>query len=402
MWRPRRRAERRTVSPRQVHVAIVGLVAAFAVGGCTLPGRSTPSRPPTIAAQAAAPATARWSVADRGEIPAGSGLSVTAEGGLLRSLDVTDRPDHHLPSSTDGLTGRATELPPGSTVTAVAVLASPDGREVTASRTIRVAAPPRSLRATVSPGDGAEVGVGQPVIVTFNTPVADRAAAERALRVVTDRPVGEAGWYWFDNSQVQYRPQRYWPSGTKVTVTAALSGVRTGTTTWGVKDTTSTFTIGRSQVLRIDDATHRMTVVRDGATIRTVPVSLGRHQGSFITRSGTKTVMAIQRTVRMDSRTVGITGPDAYNQVVPFAMRLTWSGEFIHGAPWSEWAQGQQDVSHGCTNVSLANAEWLFNNSLVGDPVETTGTGREMEPGNGWGGGWNVSWAEWKAGSALR
>lgn len=385
-----------------VQVAIVGLSAAFALGGCTLPGHSTPSAPASVAPGPATPLTARWSLADHGDVPAGSGLSVTAEGGLLRSLDVTDRPGHHLPSSTDGAFGRAPELPPGSTITAVAVLASPDGSETTASRTVRVAAPPRSLRATVSPGDGAEVGVGQPVVVTFNTPVTDRAAAERALRVVTDQPVGEAGWYWFSNSQVQYRAQHYWPSGTSVTVTAALSGVRTGSTTWGVKDTTSTFTVGRSQVLRIDDTTHQMTVVRDGAPVRTVPVSLGRHQGTFETRSGTKTVMAIQRTVHMDSRTVGITGPDAYNEVVPFAMRLTWSGEFIHGAPWSEWAQGKQDVSHGCTNVSLANAEWLFHNSLVGDPVETTGTSREMEPGNGWGGGWNVSWADWKAGSALR
>ena len=78
-------------------------------------------------------------------------------------------------------------------------------------------------------------------------------------------------------------------------------------------------------------------------------------------------------------------------QDVPYAMRITWSGEYVHGAPWSEWAQGKQDVSHGCTNVSLANGKWLFENSLVGDPVETTGTGRPMEPGNGWGGGWNVS-----------
>ena len=244
-------------------------------------------------------------MADNAELPAGAELSVTAEGGLLRRLDITDRPGHHLPSSNDGTSGRATGLPPGSTVTAAAVLVAPDGAEVTATRMVRIAAPPRPLTATISPGDGAEVGVGQPVVVTFDTPVTDRAAAERALRVVTDRPVGEAGWYWFDNSQVQYRPQKYWPSGTSVTVTAALDGVRTGQTTWGSKDTTSTFTVGRSQVLRIDDTTHRMTVVRDGKSVRTVPVSLGRHQGSFETRSGTKTVMAIQRTVRMDSRTVG-------------------------------------------------------------------------------------------------
>ena len=145
-----------------------------------------------------------------------------------------------------------------------------------------------------------------------------------------------------------------------------------------------------------------MTVVRDGEQIRTVPVSLGQHKGTWTTRSGIKTIMAVERTVHMDSRTAGIDGPDAYDEDVPYAMRITWSGEYVHGAPWSEWAQGKQDVSHGCTNVSLANGKWLFENSLVGDPVETTGTGRPMEVGNGWGGGWNLGWADWKAGSALR
>ncbi len=389
----------------RAHAAVVGLAvgltATLALSSCTLPGHGSAPAPHVAAPAPSAPPTARWSVADRGRLPAGSDLSVTAEGGLLRRLEVSDRPGHELPSSTDGASGHVSTLPPNSTVTAVATMAAPDGGEVTAVRTVHVDAAPHPLTATVSPGDKAEVGIGQPVVVTFDTPVADRAAVERTLHVVTDRPVGVAGWHWFGNTQVQYRPQHYWPSGTSVTVTAALGGVRTGTSTWGTKDTTSTFTIGRSQVLRIDDTTHQMTVLRDGTAVRTVPVSLGRHQGSFETRSGTKTIMAIQRTVRMDSRTVGITGPDAYDEVVPYAMRLTWSGEFIHGAPWSEWAQGKQDVSHGCTNVSLANAEWLFSNSLVGDPVETVGTSRTMEPGNGWGGGWNLSWADWTVGSAL-
>jgi lipoprotein-anchoring transpeptidase ErfK/SrfK len=259
----------------------------------------------------------------------------------------------------------------------------------------------RALSATITPGDAATVGVGQPVIVDFNTAVADHAVAERGLHVLADRPLGDAGWYWFGDREVQFRPKTYWPSGTKVTVIAALTGLRTGATTWGARDTRVSFTIGRSQVLRIDAVRHRMTVIRDGKPIRTVPVSLGQHQGTLRTRSGIKTIMAVERTVHMDSRTVGIDGSDAYNEDVPYAMRLTWSGEYVHGAPWSEWAQGRQDVSHGCTNVSLANGKWLFENSLVGDPVETIGTGRPMEPGNGWGGGWNIPWPAWKAGSAL-
>ena len=119
-------------------------------------------------------------------------------------------------------------------------------------RTVRTGAPPHGLRATVTPGDAATVGVGQPILVDFNTPVRDHAAAERALTVRADRPVGPAAWHWFSDTEVQYRPKTYWPTGTNVTVAARLTGLRTGETTWGVKDTTSSFTIGRSQILRID------------------------------------------------------------------------------------------------------------------------------------------------------
>jgi lipoprotein-anchoring transpeptidase ErfK/SrfK len=292
-------------------------------------------------------------------------------------------------------------LPPGRHLTATAFATAADGSALRVVRTLRSAAPARPLTATITPTDGTEVGVGQPILVTFSSAVSDRGAAQRALEVRTSRPVGAAGWHWFSATEVQYRPRQYWPSGTRVTVTARLTGIRTGTLTWGVRDTAATFSVGRAQVLRIDAAMHQMTVLRDGVPIRTVPVSLGRHQGTLRTRSGIKTIMAVERTVHMDSRTVGIDGSDAYNEDVPYAMRLTWSGEYIHGAPWSEWAQGKQDVSHGCTNVSLANGRWLFENSLVGDPVETVGTDRQMEPGNGWGGAWDVAWKDWKAGSAL-
>jgi lipoprotein-anchoring transpeptidase ErfK/SrfK len=145
-----------------------------------------------------------------------------------------------------------------------------------------------------------------------------------------------------------------------------------------------------------------MGVYRNGVLIRTVPVSLGQHIGTWVTRSGIKTIMSIERTVEMNSATVGITGAGSYDEVVPYAMRMTWSGEYIHGAPWSEWAQGSTDVSHGCVNISLANAQWLYGTSLVGDVVETTGTGRAMEwDGNGTGGVWNMPWNSWQAGSAL-
>ena len=176
--------------------------------------------------------------------------------------------------------------------------------------------------------------------------------------------------------------------------------MQAGPTTFGAADTSSAFTVSRSQILVISDATHEMGVFRNGVLIRTIPVSLGQHIGTWVTRSGIKTIMSIQRTVEMNSATVGITGAGSYDEIVPYAMRLTWSGEYIHGAPWSVYAQGSYDVSHGCVNVNLDNAEWLYETSLVGDVVDTTGTGRPMEwDGNGTGGVWNMPWNIWMSGT---
>lgn len=239
------------------------------------------------------------------------------------------------------------------------------------------------------------VGAGTSILLTLNWPAVNHGAVQKALSVTTSADVGPAAWHRFSDTQLEYRPKNYWPAGTRVNVVAALDGVRTGKTTWGVRTTTSHFTIGRSQILRIDSLTHMMTVTRAGKLVRTIPVSLGQHTGTRRTRSGIKTIMGIERTVRMNSATVGITGAGAYDQIVPYAMRITNSGEYVHGAPWSEWAQGHTDVSHGCTNISLANARWLYGNSLLGDVVETTGTGRAM--GTGIDGAWNIAWSAWTA-----
>lgn len=383
-------------------VLVLGALAGIALAGCGSPPAGRAATRPTPATAASRGPTAQWNVGPEAGVPAGGTLRIRVTDGLLTALSVSDERGQQLPTTVAGATGTAADLPPSRTLTATATFIGADGISSTQVRTVRIGAPQHPLHASITPGDSATVGVGQPILVSFNTPVRDRTAAERALHVSVDRPIGPAAWHWFSDSELQYRPKTYWPAGTHVTVSAKLAGLQTGTTTWGVRDTTSTFTIGRAQILRIDDGSHQMSVVRDGKLIRTVPVSLGQHKGTWVTRSGIKTIMAVERTVHMDSRTAGIDGPDAYDEDVPYAMRLTWSGEYVHGAPWSEWAQGKQDVSHGCTNVSLANGKWLFENSLVGDPVETTGTGRPMEAGNGWGGGWNLGWADWTAGSALR
>jgi lipoprotein-anchoring transpeptidase ErfK/SrfK len=366
--------------------------AGLLLSGCAsaaAPNLAAPSLRPR-----AIPVAVAWSAPDHASLAPGSTVTVSADGGKLAGLTVTSSAG----TAVQVHGGVTAALPPGATYTMTARLTASDGSHpLVATRTVRTQPAARQLTAQISPAAGATIGVGEPIVITLNWPAVNHAAVERALSVTTSRPVGPAGWYWFSDTRLEYRPSVYWPAHTTVTVRATLVGVRTGQVTWGARDASSTYTVGRSQILRIDDATHLMTVIRDGSAIRTVPVSLGQHQGSWITHSGIKTIMSIERTVRMNSATVGITGAGAYDESVPFAMRITNSGEYVHGAPWSEWAQGHTDVSHGCTNVSLANGEWLYDNSLVGDVVETTGTGRPMEADNGTGGAWDIPWAVWAA-----
>jgi lipoprotein-anchoring transpeptidase ErfK/SrfK len=235
--------------------------------------------------------------------------------------------------------------------------------------------------------------------VTFNYPVRRKAAVESALDVRTSRDIDAASWSWTSSRTVQYRPKQFWPARTSVSVTADLRKVKAGPGLWGMKDAKAGFRIGRAFVMKVSDAKHRMVVKKNGERIRTFGVSLGK--SGFTTRSGTKVIMDTHESYRMNSLTVGITGSEAYDLDVPYAMRLTSSGEFLHGAPWNPYV-GTSNQSHGCTNLTLSAARWVFNRVREGDPVVTKGTGRSTESWNGHGGVWNVRWRTWVAGSALR
>jgi lipoprotein-anchoring transpeptidase ErfK/SrfK len=253
------------------------------------------------------------------------------------------------------------------------------------------------LRATISPS-GRTVGVGRPVVITFNQAVRRKAEVEAALRVTTSRDIGPASWSWTSDRTVQYRPKQFWAAYTRVQVDADLRKVHAGPGLWGMRDTDAGFRVGRAFVMRVSDAKHRMVVRKDGETVRTFGVSMGK--SGFTTRSGTKVIMDTHESYRRRSTTVGITGAEAYDLQVPYAMRITSSGEFLHGAPWNPYI-GIANRSHGCTNLTLSSARWVFDRVREGDPIVTRGTGREMEPWNGLGGVWNVPWTEWVAGSAL-
>jgi lipoprotein-anchoring transpeptidase ErfK/SrfK len=338
-------------------------------------------------------------------------LRVTVTGGTLQSVTGSATPigvkDVARAAPVPGTVGVGAtswvsrRLLPARTYRLAVVAVAPDGTTVTQAARVRSAKPGKTLTARITPSSGQVVGVGMPLTVNLSKPVttkAARAAVQQALVVSTSRPIAEAAWGWTSSTQLQYRPRGFWPAFTTVKVKANLAGLTIGKNVWAVRDTAARYKIGRSQIMRVDGRQHTYTVVRNGKTVRSGGVSLGK--SGFTTRSGIKVIMTREVSRRMRSTTVGIvSGADAYDLQVPYAMRLTNSGEFVHGAPWNSHI-GAANVSHGCTNLTLTDAKWLYRTSLIGDPLVTRGTSRGSEPGNGLGSFWNLSWSQWKVRSA--
>jgi lipoprotein-anchoring transpeptidase ErfK/SrfK len=182
----------------------------------------------------------------------------------------------------------------------------------------------------------------------------------------------------------------------------ALRGVKASDSLIGITNRNRSFHVGRSQVSRVDLNTHTLKYYVNGVLDRTIPITGGKP--GFSTRSGTKVVLQMEHNITMKSETVGIKdpkNPNYYVQYVQWAIRVTWSGEFLHSAPWSVASQGNYNVSHGCVGMSTANAAYLWHRTLRGDIVDVTGSDVRMERyGNGYG-DWNYTWSEWKDGSAL-
>ncbi len=253
---------------------------------------------------------------------------------------------------------------------------------------------------SVAPLGGETVGVGMPVIVAFDLPVADRASFEQHMSV-TSTPAQQGAWHWLNDSEVHWRPKSYWQAGTDVSVDIDINSLPAGKGIYGQESRTVEFHVGDANIYRVDAQTHQMRVFSNGSLLRTIPVTTGK--AGFTTRSGTKVIMEKFAEKRMNSETVGIASddPESYDiDDVQWAMRVTASGEFIHAAPWSVGSQGRANVSHGCTGLSTADAGWLYAMTKRGDVVEYTGTDASMSLENGYG-DWNLPFDQYRAGSAL-
>ncbi|MEV4568695.1 Ig-like domain-containing protein [Nonomuraea sp. NPDC049419] len=368
-------------------------VAFLLVCGCTSVTAATPYAPPVVRV---------WPPFDTKRARPDRGLVVSAQGGTLSQVLVYQAGEP-VPGRLDG--SRTTwrtdwTLKPATEYTVTATATREGAPATVAMGRVRTRAVDTTFQvARITPLPGETVGVGMPIIIDFDTPVSDRAAVEEALEVRTSAPV-EGAWRWLSDTQVAYRPRRFWTPRQQVTVTAHLAGVRAGDGLYGATDTTFAFTVGRRQTSTIDTRTHQMVVTRDGRVAQRMAISAGMATTvEYTTTSGWHLTMDKGNPVRMISPGREEGDPGYYDLMIDHAVRISDSGEYVH-AKDNVWAQGRANVSHGCVNARPDQAAWFYATSLRGDPVLITGTDRPLEWHNGWG-FWQLPWQKWRQGSAL-
>jgi lipoprotein-anchoring transpeptidase ErfK/SrfK len=342
--------------------------------------------------------------ADRADgVPLDARVRVDAADGRITEVKVSPASGEALEGATtsDGRTWRSTgALAPGTRYRVSVTAADADGATTKRVSSFTTLTPSTVLKTSIMPLNGQTVGVGMPIAVWFNHAVTDRAAVERKLKVETSGGV-EGAWRWFNDREIHYRPEKFWPAGERVTLQVGLAGVKAGPGTWGVANRTVQFTIGDRRVSTVDARTHKMKVTVNDRVVKVVPVSTGRDK--YPTTNGVHFVISKEADKLMDSSTVGIPrdSPDGYYQHVAWSVRISNSGEFVHAAPWSVGSQGRANVSHGCVNMSTEAAQWFFKLVRPGDVVTVVGSPKKP---NSWTLGvadWNISWSRWRAGSAL-
>jgi lipoprotein-anchoring transpeptidase ErfK/SrfK len=279
----------------------------------------------------------------------------------------------------------------GQTYTVSATVEAADGETSVHRSTFATLAPVETISAEITPEEGDVVGVGHPIIVRFSDPVPPEQQAAVAARLsVATIPQVAGSWRWMSDSAVHWRPLEYWPANTNVWVAAKLAGQAAGDR-WFTESTLRNFSIGEHHRITVDLSTFQMVAYAGGTPVRTMGISGGTAR--YPTASGIDLIMEKHNRFEMDSTSVGIYGAEAYNVTVDDAQRLTNSGTFLHAAPWNG-SLGEANLSHGCINASNADAQWMMDFTLIGDPVEIVGSDEQVSPTNGWG-DWNIPAAEW-------
>ena len=390
---------------------VVGLVAVMAaVAGCTSSGSDstgTAAGPSggsggssTADQPQAEPATvAVLPAANAAAVTPADPVKVTATGGTLTTVTVSSPAGAVKGAlSADKTTWTSSSaLGFGARYTVTAEATNAPGQTTTKTSAFSTVKASKTVFPAVAPLRGTTVGVGMPIRVFFDNPVIDRKAALARMKVTTSVPT-EGAWRWFSDTEVHWRPKVYWKAGTKVVLDTDLRGVKLGTGTYGSEnaDRHIDFTIGASHVSVADAKTHRMKVYVNGKLTKDFPASLGKEVKGRYTHTGVHVVTDKKAAMTMDSSTYGLAlDAGGYKTPVKFATRISNSGEFVHAAPWSVAQQGSSNVSHGCVNLSPANAQWFYGISQPGDVVSITGTPVPLTAKDTDVPDWNIPWSQW-------
>jgi lipoprotein-anchoring transpeptidase ErfK/SrfK len=393
---------------RWTSVGIAGLaVVALGLGACSsgedgAASATTPTKPSAPGAKVTITA------GDAARMNPSTPIVVKVTDGKLTTVTVTNSAKGTTVKgepSADGLSWTSSEpLGYGATYNVVADAENKDGKKTeqkTTLTTVTPAAQAYPAMIPAPPAAGATFGVGQIIGVSFDQDVTDKAAAEKALKVTTTPPQ-QGSWYWIDKRTVHYRAQNYWQAHTTIQLDAKLYGVNLGGGVFGKTDRSATYKIHDSWVAKADGNSKQMQILHNGAVVNTMPISLGKD--ATPTHVGPHVISDKQQQIVMDSCTYGLCPPaaGAYKTTEYWAERISNDGEFVHENPNTVGQQGSSNVSHGCINLSPENARAFFGQFNLGDVVEVTNSGGPILPIYDTYGDWEVSWADWQAGSALR
>jgi lipoprotein-anchoring transpeptidase ErfK/SrfK len=380
-------------------LAVICCAASLAVSACSGSGGTSAS-----GGKSAAPAGLQVSITPANGSSAATpskGITVTAAKGKLSSVTVTTGGDEVTGSMNAARTAWhstwALDVAQSYTVTAKAEgtsAAGTSGKTITRTSSFKTLNPSQTFTTQIYEAADQTYGVGMPIILYFNHQITDKAAVERALQITASKPV-VGSWYWDDPCNMAtvclyFRPRNYWPANTTVSLTAHLNGVEAAPGVYGYHTLTQTFTIGSSLIVVASTTMHHMELYQNGKLIDTWPISTGRPGDN--TPNGT--YLTIDK-----GNPVNMKGP-GYNLEVPWSVRFTWSGDYLHDAFWSVGEQGFTNVSHGCVNMAPADAEMYYKMEIPGDPVTVTGSPKAGTWDNGWT-MWFLPWTKYVQGSAL-
>lgn len=382
---------RRTVVQAAVTGTTVGLLAACTDDGGSGSADGKPDAPPVALITAEPDDGAK-------DVGVTDDIRLTVAQGKFTEVSLTNPNGKQVKGkiAEDGLSWRTTEpLGFAKEYSYTAKALGDDDKPVELTGSFTTLKPKAQVRATLNPIDDAVVGVGMPISVRFASPIKDRKAAEKALKVRTT-PEVEGSWGWLHDSQVDWRPKEYWPANTEVEVQAKLYGVHYGSGAYGKADVTTKFSIGRNQVVKVHTPDHKMRVYRDGSVHATYPCSNGKDADPELnTPNGTVIVMTKEPTSKFDNERYGYT--DLWKK---WCCRISNHGEYIHENEENRVNIGKRNTSHGCINLLESDAKKYFDSALIGDPVEITGAKADFpRTSDVW--DWLVGWETWRGLSAL-